>query len=87
MYNEGLVGGATLAPGRYVFLEVSDTGHGIPADIVPRIFEPFYTTKHQGTGLGMAIAKRIVEAHGGEIHVGPAGPGAEMVLLLPGGSE
>jgi PAS domain S-box-containing protein len=63
---------------------VRDNGPGLSAEQRRRIFEPFYTTKTKGTGLGMAIAKRIVEAHGGQIAVGPgAGRGAEILLLLP----
>jgi PAS domain S-box-containing protein len=63
---------------------VRDNGPGLGAEQRQRIFEPFYTTKTKGTGLGMAIAKRIVEAHGGRIAVGPgAGRGAEILLLLP----
>jgi PAS domain S-box-containing protein len=63
---------------------VRDNGPGLGAEQRRRIFEPFYTTKAKGTGLGMAIAKRIVEAHGGRIAVGPgAGRGAEILLLLP----
>jgi len=48
-----------------------------------RIFEPFYTTKTKGTGLGMAIAARIVEAHGGTISLGTASEGAEVIIVLP----
>jgi PAS domain S-box-containing protein len=63
---------------------VRDNGPGLGPEQRRRIFEPFYTTKTKGTGLGMAIAKRIVEAHGGRIDVGGApGAGAEIVLLLP----
>ena len=48
------------------------------------IFEPFYTTKTKGTGLGMAIAQRIVEAHGGHITAGEDSPsGADIVVTLP----
>ena len=51
-----------------------------------RIFEPFFTTKTRGTGLGMAIVRRIVEAHGGRIAVGEgSGPGAEIIVTLPRG--
>ena len=64
---------------------VRDNGPGLNAEQRKRIFEPFYTTKTKGTGLGMAIAKRIVEAHGGRIAVGPAARGAEILLLLPRG--
>lgn len=52
-----------------IFVEVQDTGVGIPPDLVSKIFEPFHTTKAQGTGLGLAIAKRFTEAHGGTITV------------------
>src|SRR5262249_42537041 len=53
-----------------------DNGPGIPADRRSLVFDPFYTTKSRGTGLGMPIAKRIVEAHGGQIGIGDDGPGA-----------
>jgi signal transduction histidine kinase len=61
-----------------------DTGPGLTAEQQNRIFEPFFTTKTQGTGLGMAITKRIVEAHGGTISAAsnPAG-GAEIHITLP----
>jgi PAS domain S-box-containing protein len=63
---------------------ILDNGPGLTAEQKTRIFEPFYTTKTRGSGLGMAIAKRIVEAHGGSIAAGPhEGSGAELVLLLP----
>lgn len=72
-----------------VRLRIRDQGPGMSPEQRARIFEPFYTTKTKGTGLGMAIARRIVEAHGGEIAVGdpPGGngesTGAEIVLTLP----
>jgi PAS domain S-box-containing protein len=65
-----------------VLIAVRDNGPGLSAEQRRRIFEPFYTTKTKGTGLGMAIAQRIVEAHGGRIGVGD-GPGAEILLTLP----
>jgi PAS domain S-box-containing protein len=65
---------------------VRDDGPGLTPEQQRRIFEPFYTTKTKGTGLGMAIARRIVEAHGGRIAVGPHGPpGAEVLITLPRG--
>ena len=72
--------------GRQPALQISlaDNGPGLSAEQRARIFEPFYTTKTQGTGLGMAIAKRIVEAHGGKLSLGSADrPGAEILVTLP----
>jgi PAS domain S-box-containing protein len=66
---------------------VRDNGPGLNPEQRQRIFEPFFTTKTKGTGLGMAIAQRILEAHGGQITVGDQGRGAEIVLLLPRGSS
>jgi PAS domain S-box-containing protein len=61
-----------------------DNGPGLNAEQRQRIFEPFFTTKTKGTGLGMAIAKRIIEAHAGSISVGSnAERGAEIILALP----
>jgi signal transduction histidine kinase len=74
-----------LMEGRDAFrVSIRDNGPGLTPEQVERIFEPFYTTKARGTGLGMAICRRIVEAHGGRIAVGPpGGPGAEIILTLP----
>jgi signal transduction histidine kinase len=69
-----------------VELSVEDNGSGIAADLLPRIFEPFFSTKeaHRGTGLGLAIAKEIVERHGGTIRVEPApAGGARFVAVFP----
>jgi two-component system, LuxR family, sensor kinase FixL len=68
-------------------IAVRDNGPGLNPEQRQRIFEPFFTTKTKGTGLGMAIAQRIIEAHGGQITVGvPPGRGAELQLLLPRGN-
>jgi len=50
-----------------ICLEVADSGKGIPPDVQQRLFDPFFTTKEGGTGLGLPIAARIVEKHGGEL--------------------
>ncbi|CAN5634440.1 ATP-binding protein [soil metagenome] len=67
-----------------VLVSVLDNGPGLDPEQRQGLFEPFFTTKTKGTGLGMAIARRIVEAHGGRIAVGDrSGPGTEIVLTLP----
>ncbi|HYR97254.1 MAG TPA: ATP-binding protein [Candidatus Binatus sp.] len=72
------------ASGGVVELAVADSGPGVPADLRGRIFEPFFTTRPRGTGLGLAVARQIVEAHGGRIEVGErAGGGARFTVRLP----
>ncbi len=75
-----------LPPGDYVALRISDTGAGIPADVMPRIFEPFFTTKQpgEGTGLGLSSAMGIVEHANGHVEVERTGSdGTTMLVLLP----
>jgi PAS domain S-box-containing protein len=66
-------------------IAVRDNGPGLTAEQRDRMFEPFYTTKTKGTGLGLALAHRVVEAHDGRIEPGDAGPGCEIVITLPTG--
>jgi two-component system cell cycle sensor histidine kinase/response regulator CckA len=75
-----------LKPGRYVCLSVSDTGTGIPPDVLPRIFDPFFTTKAvgKGTGLGLATVFGIIKQHHGSIAVSSrVGLGTRFQVLLP----
>lgn len=68
----------------YVQIEFADTGPGIPEDIKPRIFTPFYTSRARGMGLGLSIVKGILEAHRGSVaEVGAAGEGARFIAFLP----
>ena len=68
----------------HVALAVSDTGPGIPREMLSRVFEPFYSGKPHGTGLGLTIAERIVAAHGGRIDIDSApGRGTRVTLLFP----
>jgi signal transduction histidine kinase len=80
----------TLNDVRYVFLKVSDTGHGIEKDKLPLIFEPFFTTKEigRGTGLGLSITRKIIEEHGGFIKAESVpGKGSTFYLYFPQQSE
>jgi two-component system sensor histidine kinase PilS (NtrC family) len=70
--------------GRWVEIEVADTGTGIPEDVLDRIFDPFFTTKKDGTGLGLATVHRVVEASGGHLSVESAcGRGTTFRIRLP----
>jgi len=74
----------TLEPGRYIRIEVVDTGSGIPEDELDRIFDPFYTTKQGQSGLGLATAFSIVRSHGGAIVASsPEDRGARFAVYLP----
>jgi signal transduction histidine kinase len=69
---------------RGIELAVADSGPGVPRELRERIFEPFFTTRARGTGLGLAVARQIVEAHHGRIAVGErAGGGACFTIHLP----
>jgi signal transduction histidine kinase len=71
-------------PGFSVRLEIADTGSGIDPEIMPRIFNPFFTTRESGTGLGLAIVQRLVECHGGVIKASNSpGGGATFTILIP----
>jgi CheY-like chemotaxis protein len=75
-----------LSPGEWIRLSVTDTGTGIPPDVLPHIFEPFFTTKQvgKGTGLGLAQVYGIVGAHGGHIDVdSQVGHGTTFAVYLP----
>ncbi|MCK5635663.1 MAG: PAS domain S-box protein, partial [Anaerolineales bacterium] len=75
-----------LSEGNWLWLQISDTGCGIPPDVMPHIFEPFFTTKPagQGTGLGLAQVYGIVKQHGGHIHIASEeGKGTTFNLYFP----
>ncbi len=82
--NRTALSHGTAAPGRYVLLSVADSGDGVSAARMPRLFEPFFTTREGGTGLGLSTAAEIVGDLGGVIGVTSSpGHGAEFQVWLP----
>jgi PAS domain S-box-containing protein len=80
----GLLGGDRLQPGEYVFVEVTDTGSGMAPEVRDRIFDPFYSTKGPGRGLGLAAVLGILRSHGGGIEVLSApGTGTTFRVFFP----
>lgn len=73
-----------LPPGKYIRISFADQGHGINTEDLPKIFDPFYTTKQEGSGLGLATAFSIVKNHGGHITVeSSSGSGTRFFMYLP----
>lgn len=73
-----------LQEGRYVNITISDQGHGIPKELFPKIFDPYFTTKQKGSGLGLAVVYSIIKNHGGYINVGSElGTGTTFTIYLP----
>jgi PAS domain S-box-containing protein len=69
-------------------ISIRDHGPGMPAEVREKAFDAFFTTKHRGTGLGLPIARRVVEAHGGDIDIAPAeGGGTRVSIHLPASAQ
>src|SRR5579871_2799533 len=82
--NDGKVSVTVRPLGAMAAVEVSDNGRGIPPEALPNIFRPFFTTKGEGTGLGLSLARRVVEDHQGRIDVvSTVGEGTTFTVVLP----
>lgn len=92
-HPEAIANDQTIQQNPFLLIEVSDTGCGIPPEVLPRVFEPFFTTKpkNQGTGMGLAVCHGIVRTHGGTITIdSKPGQGTTVNVylpLLPDGSD
>ena len=77
-----------LTPDSQLIVSISDTGVGLPAENPEQIFDAFHTTKPQGTGMGLAITRSIVEGHGGRVWaIANSGAGATFHFTLPAKAE
>jgi signal transduction histidine kinase len=86
--HEAKVAVTTVIVGDDVELAVSDTGRGIPPEVLPRVFEPLFSTKNFGTGLGLPTVKQIVEQHSGSINIeSEMSRGTRVVIRLPLGDR
>jgi signal transduction histidine kinase len=84
MPDGGRIGVGLRSEGDKVRIDIEDGGQGVPADLLAKIWDPFFTTKDKGTGLGLGIVKNIVEAHGGSIGItNREEQGARVTIELP----
>jgi len=80
----GMINIQTIEKDDRVIIEIKDSGHGISPEILPKIFEPLFTTKSAGTGLGLTCCKNIVQEHGGTLNVdSEIGKGTIFTIILP----
>lgn len=90
---EAMPGGGTIdvrqrMDGNSVIIVISDEGEGIPEDMLPKLGEPFFTNKETGTGLGLMVSQRIIQAHKGSMEIrSEYGSGAEITIMLPTAHE
>jgi signal transduction histidine kinase len=84
MPEGGAIGISLNADGGSVTIQIEDEGRGIPDDLLEKVWDPFFTTKDKGTGLGLGIVKNIIESHGGSIGIANRDPrGARVTVTLP----
>ncbi len=84
IHNEGVIQIKVEQENKFIRIEINDNGCGIKPEILPKIFSPFFSTKEKGTGLGLALCAKIVEAHGGQIKAESiVGKGTTITIWLP----
>jgi len=84
MEGRGAIDVRVTGDGRGMAITIADHGPGIPQELRQRVFEPYFTTKRDGTGLGLALVRQTLEAHGGTITAGETpGGGATFVIVFP----
>jgi len=72
------------AENKFLVISISDTGCGVPKELLDKIFEPYFTTKKEGLGLGLSLTKKVIEEHGGKIKfLSEYGKGSEVKIYLP----
>jgi two-component system sensor histidine kinase HydH len=81
MNNKGEINVRLLDKDEYIIIEIEDSGSGIPEENLEKIFDPLFTTKQTGTGLGLVTCKNIIEQHGGTISV--TSPPTIFTIKLP----
>jgi len=82
--HDGQIMIRTSRAGDTARIEITDTGPGMPAEVLQQIFKPYYSTKESGTGLGLPTTRRIIEKHGGSIDLqSDLGHGTSVIVLLP----
>jgi len=83
-YFAAITGSPNLPPGRYVSLVISDTGEGMDTDLLSKVFDPFYSTRFSGRGMGLSAVQGIIRGHGGTVGVSSQpGKGTAFTVLLP----
>ena len=83
MRDGGVVTVRPLADRRYVHVEVADTGCGIPESVLSRVYDPYFTTKPQGSGMGLALCQKIIQQHGGTIDCETSPEGTVFRFSIP----
>jgi PAS domain S-box-containing protein len=84
MDGEKIIEVASFVKNRHIMLKVSDSGPGVPTAIKDKIFDPFYTTKSESTGIGLSLSQRIITDHGGSLYISKSKwDGADFVIKIP----